>query len=599
MSASNDFESINLGLSSHLATRVATLHSVPDSTSGDEDDDDDDLDPEEFISPERTDTNVIDGITNLTSTINLKDQLQDSVPKFTMSNSYDTIRTGDFLSQDSLIGNSVVFPKEYIPKKLASNDDETPLEFISSRVKLLTQELRDNARKHESFLNSGNPNLYRIRSMIAQNYDQLSDGYYSLNELYSKDLSYTETLQSTFKKWDSRRTKVLGKISEIKSEKSKYGSKLVNLLHRSEEIDTEVYALEEKLKELKSKKEVINKEIQDTSSVLESKTAKYVDMFKSMEDEGRNAIVGFLQSHGIPDSEIHLLVKSAPVDVTFQSNYQDQRIRVSEVIPKKNPGNSMSKGVQSITHNPKSSSSLGIQAYVPPESPANLVVIPQDTREMNYGHGPTPYEKGYAKGAQNSVAVKKQIKKAMNALFESLPEKKAAKPQTKTPSVDDLSNTITNKLILDPISKFLDHKVEALSDLILQSSKKAALFHEFGTIWKNATKVLNLSEGKLSNTLNESTPDANVNPVVEILTSTLAQMKQCLESTRSVSVDNKDNLAQRDILENIVLIEIHGIIEGIKLVSRGTEYNDLLTEYENLETRGASSSLVKEKDKLN
>ncbi|RLV91829.1 hypothetical protein JA1_003628 [Spathaspora sp. JA1] len=559
MSGSNDFESINLGLSSHLArgTGVTLLNSIPDSTSGDEEEEEYDLDPKEFISPEREISNG--GV-----------PVESSSKLFPLSNSFDTIRTSDILrdsSSSSVFGGTPVnFPQEF-PANIRTGD-ESPIEFLSNRIKLLTQELQDNSIKHETYVKSGNPNLDRVRSMIEQNYGQLSQSYYSLNELYSQDLTYTESLQSTFKKWDGKRNKILHRIGEIKSEKSKYGSKLINLVHKSQEIDDEVSKLEERLNELKIKKVIINKEIQDTNSVLESKTAKYVDMFKSMENDGKNAIVGFLQSNGLPETEIDSLVKSIPVDVGFKVDSKD----ITHTTSKSNPLGTFEEQAKTVPklngeRAPKvnENKSIGMQAFEPPE-------IPQDLREMNYGHGPTAYEKGYAKGTENSKLVKTQLRKAIQVIFEQPKEKKNT--TKKKGSIDEeFSNTITTKLMIEPILKFLEYKVDALSDLILSSAKKSSIFHEFGNIWQELIKVLTLSEGKLQNTLSEST---KIEPVVPILTTSLQHSKTCLEKVQAINVD-KNDMIQRKQLESIVLVEIHGLVEGLKLV--GGDFK----EYEKLD----------------
>lgn len=361
--------------------------------------------------------------------------------------------------------NSAIFPLDNNLNNVnQSGDSESPIEFLSNKNKLLFKELQQNLQVHKEFVSSGDTGLMRRRNMIGQNFDQLSENFYSLNELYAKDITYTESLYSSFRKWDRKRNKILDKIVSIKSDKSKYGAKLTGLLDESREIDAEIEALEKKLNSLKSKKRLINTEIQDTSSVLESKTSKYVESFKQLESQGKDAMLSFLMSNGIPQRELSTIIKSTPVNVTFINGYNNklasERI-ISEPTTVKTEVKPLVNGLQPVETSPLSSSGIGMKPFVPPD----LVEQPSshDNENWNHGHGPTAYEKGYAKGAKLTAAVKSHINNFIHTVFASLPEhhlNNNDSVSTTTPldipptaSVDDSTNTVSEKLELEPVLK--------------------------------------------------------------------------------------------------------------------------------------------------
>ena len=139
-----------------------------------------------------------------------------------------------------------------------------------------------------------------------------------------------------------------------------------------------------------------------------------------------------------------------------------------------------------------------MQPFIIPEAEANTKTL--DLQSMNHDHGPTPFEKGYAMGTQNSTALKNKMNHIMKKFLDSLPTTPSSNistmPATSRIKVDDLSNTISKRLDLDPIM-VLEHKVAALHDLAIKSSQNAALFHEFGRIWESVTKLMNSQEEKL------------------------------------------------------------------------------------------------------
>ena len=587
MTLNNGFESINLTStiqSDHKGIHEETipikkLQSIPVSTSEDEDDDEDDeLDPGEFISTgvsktqkrtkgsEQEDTNKISN-RDVTPAL-----LQSTIEnlKNSSKSSFDSLRDSELLyTQDSIMINSIKFPTQNFHETY--NNSESPIEYLSNRVKLLTQQLFEDSLKYNDYLQNGNSNLYQLRNKIVQNYNQLSESYYSLGELYNKDINYAQNLHESFKKWDRQRNKVIAKVKSIKSDSSKHGAKLFSLLDESNEIDQEILQLENKLAQLKSKKAIVSKEIEDTSSVLESRTSKYVDIFRNMEKQGKLSILNFLQSNGVPIKDIDSIVKYSPVEATILKEYANKRGSSSQIVASTIEEEKPSVDISINTN-------IGMQPFIIPEetNKDDKEQKPQDLLSMNHDHGPTPFERGYAKGTQNSTLIKSKMNNFVRKFFDSLPEQLSiTTPEVSTirgpPNVDDVSNAITEKLDLEPIMKFLEYKAGALHDLTKLASLNAALFHEFGTIWQSITKLMDLQEEKLENALNESIVNGESNLIMNILRSTMENLKENMNKVNSITIRSRDDQLQRDLLLDLINNEYNAIQEATKIVQTNEE----------------------------
>ncbi|RCK57581.1 Autophagy-related protein 28 [Candida viswanathii] len=594
-SLNNGFESINLastiqseypGLNEEIIP-IKKLQSIPVSTSEDEDEDDE-LVPGEFISTKDTKEQQQqqqpfvkqfgnDGVSKKMKAEETPALLLSTIEnlKNSSKSSFDSLRDSELMyNQDSIMIKSIKFPTEVF-KDSYNNNSESPIDYLSNRVKLLTQQLLEDSMKYNSYLQNGSSNIYQLRNKIVQAYNQLSESYYSLSELYNKDINYAKSLHDSFKKWDRQRSKVIAKVKSIKSDSNKHGAKLFDLLDESNEIDEEVQQLESKLEQLRAKKVIVNKEIEDTNSVLESRTAKYVDVFRNLEKQGKLSILNFLQSNGVPAKDIESIVKYSPVDATILKDYSKKRALSSQLV---SPPEEIKPIVPAPTNN-----NIGMQPFIVPEEEEDHkenVVSPQDLLSMNHDHGPTPFERGFAKGTQNSTLIKTKMNQLVKKFFDSLPEQNTTSPASsstpststpKPPKVDDVSNTITEKLDLEPIMKFLEYKAEALQDLTKQTSLNAALFHEFGSVWQSVTKLMNLQEEKLENVLNESIINGENKLIIAVLSSTLDNLTASLNNVRSVASDNQEDQMQRDLLIDLISHEHDAVLEAIKIVQTNEE----------------------------
>ncbi|CAI5758617.1 unnamed protein product [Candida verbasci] len=555
-SNSNGFDSINLAstIQSGLTRRPQVHSIVPASTSEEEDEEnnkyeddlleeEDEIDPEEFILSNREDNSINSNSQRRTRT---PSSLQDTsfLEDSNILKSFDSMKDS-ILNQDNNKISAIDF------NILPNQNNISPIEFLSSKIKQLSEDLESDSKLYEQFLKNGNSVIDKLRNKILFNFNQLSECYLSLNELYSKEKTYSESLLKSFKNWDDVRTNILAKVKLIKSEKSKYGKKMANLLNQSSELDNEIAEVELKLKSLRFKKLLLDKEIEDTSSVLESKTAKYVNTFKELEIRGKEAMTNFLQYNGVPESEISRIVQHEQVNVTFLKNVIATELKPQDSTP----------SAQIVQD--QESKIIGMQPF----NPENLIIQQQDLSSMNHDHGPTPYERGFAKGSQNSAQLKSQLNNVLKKLFEKLPNNESPVQNYPKAKVDDYSNTVNEKLDLEPILKFLQSKSDALNDLIVQTSSKSAMYHNFSDVWNNVVSLLTKQEEKLKMVLEDSVVGKVNQEVVNVLNLTLNHLEIFLTQIQDFKNINKEETLQKEQLITLVHNDIDAVKQGLNLIS--------------------------------
>lgn len=609
----NTFESISLGSTKGKSRKSydspAANSRVPESVSATSDDDE--LDPEEFLSqnlPEALQKQrnaPIDsfedldkvGILNSTTILGDKDAKK-YVDQINNSNTISPVAENEpqmginstssildsnilnslqFLSHnpfDTAKSNSVYFPKLDSTK---SGEKASLIKSLLDTNKILQDELHRNIKIQKKLLANGE-DTSRVRSFISHNFKQISENFYSLNELYSQEVNYNESLHENFKKWDNRREKILNKISSIKSNRNKHGSKLEKLLGESDIIDDEISDLERKLAALKSKKKLIDAEIEDTSSVLESRTSKYVETFRNLEKQGAEALNEFINVNNIPSNEFETFVKYSPVDVTFSNNYKKQlknsinNIQSTESTPSTviNTGNNKSL-------NDKSEAEfIGMQPLIVPEMSNNG----NDISLANHGHGLTPFEEGFEKGSKVSHTVRSNLNKIMKSLV-SNPQ---VENETYVPTrqIDDVSNTINQKIDLASVLKLLNIKEESSREILSYTSNQATLYHEFGSIWDMVVDIIKIQESKLLSQLSESTlsKDALDENIIFIMNTSLSKIKSLVSSLiTGSSILNSNFSAMHNALFKSIIHEIKAICSALAVASGDKGYLEKVNEF--------------------
>lgn len=236
----NEYESINLAstLKSELKAKSPRNHAqyqqqVPVSESESYDDDEFEHDPEEFITDKHGDLPE--------EPCFKKDILHPSGQSdANLADSDNTLKLG------------LLHLSELVPPLNNQNFNE-PIQYLSGRISTLERQLVEHTQNYNTLLNDGNSNVTEIRSAVLQIFHQLSECYFSLNELYSKDVSYTKSVNTYFNTWNSKRDRVLQKIKKAKSIESAHGAKLAELLNESAVVDDEIGDLQKRIAVLQNK----------------------------------------------------------------------------------------------------------------------------------------------------------------------------------------------------------------------------------------------------------------------------------------------------------------------------------------------------------
>lgn len=511
----SDFELIN------LAATLADPQPMPESS-------DDGLDPNEFLSQSHT-FHGLDTTSRNHTVSPIPIENLDMTPTFLNS---DLFVNPNRLSDSGALADSVTADSFHFVSadsmyrnthSRMSSTGESPLEHLQTQNDALNGDMRKLIRGLASTLTSGD-DCTDIRESLVRGFALLSENRYLLHEIYNKELAFVNALLANFENWDRRRSKVLRRIQSIKSEGNKHGKKLAGLLNKRSGIDDEIRQLESRIAVLRANRSAINKEIDETSSVLESKSAKYVNLFREFEKQGRDAISEYLYSSGLPRNHLEVLLKSEPVDATF-----------SYVLDDNESDSTLRHGIQPERKEPEdpklTSSNMQIQPLIIPED------APQQDSRKSQPDEESAYAIGYARGSQQLEKLRKGLNNIVTQVF---PPVKNGKPPS---NVDDHQNTITEKIDLVPIIELLTHKLDALAKLTVTSSKMSAEYHDNNIILKDIYRSLNANERAIVALL--STQNPSLDEIVALLsksfTEVRAQLEQQIEHSRSRPSELKSN----------------------------------------------------------
>lgn len=532
MFTSNEgFESINLASTAEVSL-PPSLRAIPESS-------DDGLDPNDFLSQSHHKVPDKESRNQTVSPIAI--ERLDLTP---------TVLTGDLFlnparlseSQDmygSLIADSFHFLSAESMYRQRNVTTESPLEFLQTKHDSLHAEMKKHLRLHKDYLAEGH-DCTQIRSIVSVGFDRLSENSYLLNEEYSRELLFAESLLGNFEKWDKKRSKVLRRVQSIKSEDNKYGLKLAGLLNKRSDIDAEIEDLEARIVALKNSRSAISSEISETSSVLESKSAKYVNLFRDLEKQGRNAISDYLYFTGLPEQDLLMLLRSEPVEAAFA--YRSTILEPEKAAQK-----------DEIVPDVLTANEMGVQAL---ELPEEATAVAPDSA----------YSKGYERGTKQIEKVKKGLHSLVHAVFTEQEIRLKEVPQ-----VDDILNTITEQIDIVPVVELLSYKVEALEDLVLKTSRMSANFHDQGVVWKDTIKMLESKEALLFKQLSEPQPLTDI--VTDTLKSSLDLLKSVFEKRLPIS-------GAGDFLSVLLHREMKAVAGALQQLTKESGYLDSLPHLE-------------------
>lgn len=453
-----------------------------------------------------------------------------------------------FVSADSMYRNT---------HSRMSSTGESPLEHLQSRNQALNNEMRNRLRVLESTLANGE-DCTEIRESLTNGLALLSENKYLLHEIYNKELAFVNALLVNFENWDRNRSRVLRRIQAIKSEGNRHGKKLAGLLNKQTAIDDEIQQLESRIEVLRANRGAITKEIDETSSILESKSAKYVNIFRDLERQGRDAISEYLYSSGIPKNNLEILLKSEPVEATFSYIHDNQRSDNTINIASDTRGIEHPKAANTQSEEPKiTASTMGIQPLIiSGDEPEVDPGVPQVEEE-------SAYAMGYARGSQRLEKLRKGISNIVTHVFPPVQNgHKSAK------NVDDQLNVITEKIDLVPIIELLSHKSDALSKLTVDFSKLAAEYHDQNVILKDIYRSLGSNERTIISLLSNTSPSPE--DLVSLLSKSYSELKKVLE--RQLESRVRSSGPKNKYLITILHLELTAVAKAMSELSQNSSY---------------------------
>lgn len=559
------FELINLAAT---VAEPPVLASIPESS-------DDGLDPNEFLSQSNTFEPVLPGSRNHTVSPIAIERLE-LTP--TILNSEFIANLSRLSDSDAMLGSVIADSFHFISADSMyrythdsiTSTGESPLKYLQAQNDSLHSNMRKSIKALSSTLQQGD-DCTNIRSALTNVLDLLSENFYLLHEIYNKELSFVNALLKNFETWDRRRSKVLRRIQSIKSEDNKHGTKLAGLLNKRSAIDDEINQLESRIAILKENRGVINKEIEESSSVLESKSAKYVNLFRDLERQGKEAISEYLYSSGLPEQHLEVLLKSEPVEATFSYAMQTTSPSKKKVpniksssLPDTKPSDSAITTTESQNNDKLTASTMGMPALeLLEEDPG----VPQSEEE-------TAYAKGYAKGTEQLEKLRRGLNNFVTHVFPRVEEG----PKRTVKIVDDALNTITEKIDLVPITELLSHKMEALSSLTFKTSKLSAEYHDQSEILKNAYRSLESNERTLVNLLSESLPSTD--ELVRLLMVSYAELKRLLQSQIDQQISRPSD-AKTNYLSVVFHHELTAVAHAISALTQQPSFEEEVPQLDN------------------
>ena len=500
--------------------------------------DEDDLDPTEFIS-----VDVQQQESNASKSFernNSAEKLDLGVEK----NSASVINPQLHGSEGSAIGNSMYnsaigslsFSLQEPSKSffsgpfqkglsdLESRGKRSPAEFLNEVNQELERRLERTLFDHESALTGGDPKLNKFREAISSAFKQLSENHLALCELYYKDLKQFESVHRKFQRWSDKRERILNDIVSVKSENSEYGHKLGELLDQSKGIDLQIDDLENKLRYLRQKKTILDSEIQKTSSVLESKTSKAADVFRSLERKGHQLILNFCELQRFSEEDTMALIQATPVNVSFWDSYECSHF----------------KGGRHVT-------------------PQDLRIFDDigkwlDVKEQNVPSSGSPMQRNsdlsettsseflrhldsnaYREGVRLGTYLINKLNKGISVLMSSFKNSEKGKNSASTNShVDDFHNTIKLKIDLTPIIAYINEHIDESKTFLHEASIAGEFYHYASTTWDDIVVFLKQTEDQVRRCLENNTENIDHSDKVRaILLSSLRQIK--LKSDNSIS----------------------------------------------------------------
>ncbi|KAM9938432.1 hypothetical protein OXX80_002064 [Metschnikowia pulcherrima] len=446
--------------------------------------------------------------------------------------------------------------------------DDSPLEHLLERESVLKNDMSTAIRLHKELLESGE-DCTAARRAISKLFASFSETSMSLQEIYTREVSRVHETLASFQAWEKKRTKVLSRIKKIKSENNEYGAKLKGLLTQQTSIDSEIESLEQRLDLLRSNRSAIDREVGETMSVLESKSARYVNMFRNLENAGVEAAQNYLGTEYPTESKSTPLIRYEPVDVGFTPETKPEHGNIEPAAERGQPQDS-----SRFHESPILPEAMGAQPFE----------LPSEELQNNQAHDSkkdsSAYNRGFAKGSEQLNAVKNKLSHLLLGVVPS--PQKSSKDSAAFEHLSDSSNTITQKLDLRPVLDMLVLKRAALEDLVLQTAKTAEKYHKIGLKWSELSLTLETKEELLSQLLSQS---SNMTEAERVLQQIYTYLRATLEEISNQSYPQTEN--KEDYLRLLISQELLTAALALDQISNQDSYVSAVRSSNGFLTRSA------------
>ena len=391
-----------------------------------------------------------------------------------------------------------------------------PLLQLQAENGALKKKLRHTVTHHNALLRAG-ANCAASRRLVSRLLTRLSENNLQLHDAYASELESTTRFARKVLRWDALRAALLAKIRLIKSDDNAYGSKLRALLGERDAVDAEMRALEERVAVLAAKRHALGAEISETTSVLDSKAARYVSLFRKLERQGADALGArlsepLLSAVAVDSGFVYLEPQEETTTqpegrwVKRRHERPDEQTRDTEtpVAPL------MPRAVPAVCRPVEPINTPGMVPYEP---------AAQDAEKQDA----SPYEKGYTTGAKQIAHVKEGLAAYLARIFP---------PPTTVPcsALDDEQNRITEMIDLKPVTHFFQSKAETLEAFLVRTSRLSEMYHNDAVEWDAIAVFLDTQEDKVYDTLSASQDHERVFGLVKELFEFLLKHAQARSS---------------------------------------------------------------------
>lgn len=467
----------------------------------------------------------------------------------TLLRSEDLHTSAVFESMHSSMFNLESFSPSHVDQVQAAHTEST-IKYLRNRYDRFASELDAAVALHKKFSEAGD-DCSDARTGVVGLFNQLSENCLAQCEMYTRELAYTQHSLAYFQKLDRQRLKVLRRIKHIKSDKNEFGAKLDSLLAQRSGIDTEIATLETRLEALRAKQSTVDVEINGTISVLESKSAKYVNYFRHLETSAKAAILDYLGTGSGSPQSIATYLKTEKVAAAFSST---NHCITAAAAPAHEDNLSSIEQESSHKLSPKAAD-MGMQA----------LEIPADVSAVAYKKPNDAYDKGFDTASKQLETLKKGVSNLVHALKNASNE---APAKTAAPrKLDDSLNTISEKLDFSPMFQLFTSKIDTLKHFEIQSSRLSQTYRAQSVMWLDVCVFLEKQESGLMHCISASDNTAGVsNTLQTILNSSKSYLEACRKSAQNQETAPKflDTLIHQELravntaLDHILVHQLHG-----------------------------------------